>query len=149
MLNVYIEQLKKLGAYDNSTIIITSDHGTIDRPQMIFFIKEKNETHKMMQETSAPITLNELVPTIVESLGKDYSEFGSSIHDFNDGELRERTVYIRDFDESKPPVPCYDGLRDGKVNAYRVYTYTGGEDEFVNALYGDDIITIPMVDSYF
>ena len=78
------------------------------------FIKEKNETHKMMQETSAPITLNELVPTIVESLGKDYSEFGSSIHDFNDGELRERTVYIRDFDESKPPVPCYDGLRDGK-----------------------------------
>lgn len=149
MLNVYIEQLKKLGAYDNSTIIITSDHGTIDRPQMIFFIKEKNETHEMMQETSAPITLNELVPTIVESLGKDYSEFGSSIHDFNDGELRERTVYIRDFDESKPPVPCYDGLRDGKVNAYRVYTYTGGEAEFVNALYGDDIITIPMVDSYF
>ena len=46
-------------------------------------------------------------------------------------------------------MPCYDGLRDGKVNAYRVYTYTGGEDEFVNALYGDDIITIPMVDSYF
>ena len=40
----------------------------------------------MMQETSAPITLDELVPTIVESLGKDYSEFGSSIHDFNDGE---------------------------------------------------------------
>ena len=103
----------------------------------------------MMQETSAPITLNELVPTIVESLGKDYSEFGSSIHDFNDGELRERTVYIRDFDESKPPVPCYDGLRDGKVNAYRVYTYTGGEAEFVNALYGDDVITIPMIDSYF
>lgn len=33
--------IKKLGAYDNSTIIITSDHGTIDRPQMIFFIKEK------------------------------------------------------------------------------------------------------------
>ena len=116
---------------------------------MIFFIKEKNETHKMMQETSAPTTLNELVPTIVESLGKDYSEFGSSIHDFNDGELRERTVYIRDFDESKPPVPCYDGLRDGKVNAYRVYTYTGGEAEFVNALYGDDVITIPMIDSYF
>lgn len=149
MLNAYLKQLKELGVYDNSTIIITSDHGTIDRPQMIFFIKEKNETHDTMQETSAPITLNELVPTIVETLGMDYSEFGSSIHDFSDGELRERTVYIRDFDESKPPVPCYDGLRNGKVNAYRVYTYTGGEDEFVNALYGDDIITIPMVDSYF
>ena len=149
MLNAYLKQLKELGVYDNSTIIITSDHGTIDRPQMIFFIKEKNETHETMQETSAPITLNELVPTIVETLGMDYSEFGSSIHDFSDGELRERTVYIRDFDESEPPVPCYDGLRNGKVNAYRVYTYTGGEDEFVNALYGDDIITIPMVDSYF
>lgn len=149
MLNAYLKQLKELGVYDNSTIIITSDHGTIDRPQMIFFIKEKNETHETMQETSAPITLNELVPTIVETLGLDYSEFGSSIHDFSDGELRERTVYIRDFDESEPPVPCYDGLRNGKVNAYRVYTYTGGEDEFVNALYGDDIITIPMVDSYF
>ena len=47
------------------------------------------------------------------------------------------------------PSTCRARMNGGKVNAYRVYTYTGGEAEFVNALYGDDVITIPMIDSYF
>lgn len=148
MLDAYLKQLKDLGIYDNSTIIITSDHGNIDYPQMIFYIKGKNETHDAPSGTNAPITLDELVPTIVESLGKDYSAFGYSIHDFSEDEQRERTLYIRDRVDSFPIVPRYDGLTDARSNVYRVYTYTGNIDDQINALQ-NCIDTIPMVDSFF
>lgn len=41
MLDAYLQQLKDLGIYDNSTIIITADHGSEARSQMIFFMKGK------------------------------------------------------------------------------------------------------------
>lgn len=40
---VFLDELKNMGVYDNSTIIITADHGkimTVDGIQPIFFIKE-------------------------------------------------------------------------------------------------------------
>lgn len=80
MLDAYLQQLKDLGIYDNSTIIITADHGSEARSQMIFFMKGKNETHDSMQTTNAPISLNDLVPTIVEAIGEDYAPYGQSVH---------------------------------------------------------------------
>ena len=35
-------------------------------PKPIFFMKEPHETHDVMQENNAPITYEELMPTIVE-----------------------------------------------------------------------------------
>ena len=36
MLEAYLNELKTLGVYDDSTIIITSDHGDVEYPQIIF-----------------------------------------------------------------------------------------------------------------
>ena len=148
MLSEYLNQLKKADAYDNSTIVITTDHGVAINMQAIFFIKEKGEHHETMKQSNAPISLNEFVPTIVRTLGEDYSEFGKSIYDFSEDELRERTVYERAIDKAYPEVKRYDG-ENAAQNVYHVYKYTGDLYDF-QYVYDNGIYTvIPMVDSYF
>ena len=116
--------------------------------QPIFFIKEKGQKHDSMQESNAPISLNEFVPTVVNALGEDYSEFGSCIYDFSENEVRERTVYERSQDDAYPAVKRYDGGNAGQ-NVYHVYTYSGNLYDF-QYVYDNGIYdVIPMVDSYF
>ena len=149
MLDAYLQQLKDLGIYDNSTIIITADHGSEARSQMIFFMKGKNETHDSMQTTNAPISLNDLVPTIVEAIGEDYAPYGQSVHDFSADESRERSVYIRVRDDAYPAVKRFDGVTEGGMNAYHVYTYYGTLKDLV-FLYDNGYYTpVQVIDSYF
>lgn len=100
----YINQIKESGSYDDSTIIIMTDHGTGRNAQPIFFMKEPHETHDVMQENNAPITYEELMPTIVELLGEDYSVFGQSFHEFKQDEVRHRVFYDRTYDTEYPDV---------------------------------------------
>jgi len=149
MLEEYLTQLKDLGVYDNSTIIITSDHGAVAHPQSIFFIKEAGERHDQMQITNAPISLHELAPTIAKITTGEYSYLGKSIYDFQQDERRERTLYIRVWDDNLPSVLRFDGSDNAGSNAYSLYTYTGNYDDYLE-LYWNDIYTkIPLVDSYF
>ena len=149
MIDAYLTQLKELGIYDNSTVIITADHGSEARSQMIFFMKGKNETHDIMQTSNAPISLNDLVPTIVETLGEDYTPYGQSIHDFYADESRERSVYIRVRDNAYPAVKRFDGVTEGGMNAYHIYTYYGTLKDLVFLYDNGMYTTLPVVDSYF
>ena len=150
MLGEYLNQLQDLGVYDNSTIIITSDHGPIGHPQSIFFIKEANERHDEMVITNAPITLDELAPTIAKIVTGESDYLGNTIYDFKEDELRERTLYIRDGDENYPAVLKYDGSNVPFCsNVYRLYTYTGNFHDLQYLLLNDLYETVPMMDSYF
>lgn len=148
IVEAYLNQLKELGVYDNSTIIILADHGTTDAPQSIFFIKNAWETHDELVVTNAPITLQEFVPTIVENMGYDYTMFGQSIYEFSQDEQRERTIWIRKYDENYPSVPCYTGDKPGDYNVYCGYAYTGDIWAMFNKIYGEPTVIIPMVDSF-
>lgn len=149
MLGEYLEQLKDLGVYDNSTIIITSDHGAEAHPQSIFFIKEANAHHDQLQITNAPISLHELAPTIAQITTGESEYFGQTIYDFNENEQRERTLYIRELDYTLPLVKRYDGRDNAGSNCYRLYTYTGNYDNYLDVYWNDICTTIPIVDSYF
>ena len=149
MLDEYLTQLKSLDAYDNSTIIITSDHGAIAHPQSIFFIKEANARHEQMQITNAPISLHELAPTIAKITTGESEYLGKTIYDFKENEQRERTLYIRELDYALPLVKRYDGRDNAGSNCYRLYTYTGNYDNYLDVYWNDIYTTIPIVDSYF
>ena len=149
MLGEYLAQLQELGVYDNSTIIITSDHGAIAHPQSIFFIKEANERHAQMQITNAPISLHELAPTIAQIATGESDYFGPTIYDFSENEQRERTLYVRVWDNNFPSVLRYDGNINPGANAYRLYTYTGNYDNYLELYWNDIFTTVPAVDSYF
>ena len=121
-INEYISQLKELGIYDNSTIIIMSDHGgdfASYSPQPIFFIKRVNEHHKEMQVNSAPISYDEFQATILCLAGLDYRGYGKTIFDWNDGDIRKREWWTPE---------------DG----FNVYTYTGNREDLVEKMKNEE-----------
>ena len=120
LIDTYIGELKRLDMYDNSTVIITADHGGMLSERDLFpilLIKQKNEKHMNTQTNDYPIDSKDFVPTILEIIGADnYSEFGLSIFD-NTGEKRNRVFYY-------------------KLNQddYLKYEYYGNNEELLNKM---------------
>ena len=102
IISEYLEQMKRLGVFDNSTIIILGDHG---RPPLSSVVnKEVRITDSILtgllikQETAPRETLktdletflsNRYIPaTILECAGIDHSKFGVSIQDVIRGKLK-------------------------------------------------------------
>ncbi len=112
IVDKYIQELKDQGRYDNTTIIITSDHGWAPEyldPQPVFLIKMAGETHASMITTDAPVSSDDFMPTILDIIGEDYSEYGTSIFDWHDGDKRVRTMNF--LSEEGNPVYTYEGDR--------------------------------------
>lgn len=97
----YMEQLKELGLYDDATIIITADHGdvigyndvnkelsSVSRP--ILFVKKSGQHGDELQYNHAEVSHVELIPTILDAYGLDYSSFGARLEDIDEDEIRER-----------------------------------------------------------
>lgn len=123
----YILQLKDLGVYNEATIIITADHGSWweNDPQPILFVKRSGETHEQMEVDTAPVSADDFQATILSVIGEDYNEFGTSIFDWNEGEIRNRTVYMIEKNEDYPEVA---GLL---FNIYLEYNYLTNKNELV------------------
>lgn len=130
----YIEQLKALEVYDAATIIILADHG-IDRsmPQPVFLIKLPNASQESMQITSAPISHDDFLATILEILGQDYTEYGTSVYDWHEGDQHIRELW-------------YPTNRDKEnVNGFWVYTYETDRYEIMNKSSEEaTLITYPL-----
>ncbi|MCM1049371.1 MAG: hypothetical protein NC433_13205 [Clostridiales bacterium] len=149
IVEAYLNSLKELGVYDNATIIITADHGGPYDSQVIFYIKEPGETHDVSPITNAPLSFNEFMPTLAKAAGLDASTYGQTIYDFSQDELRERTIWLRMYDENYPAVECYTGDKAGSENVYYGYTYIGDIEDLLRITEEGPSIIKPMVDSYF
>ena len=57
--------------------------------------------------------------------GGEYSDLGTTIFEHEEGELRERTLYVRMYDESLPDVPKRNSPADSILNCFYKYVYTG------------------------
>lgn len=102
----YLNQMKELGIYDDATIIITADHGqgyisdsdkTSGKPDRtsrpIFIIKQPNEQGEVMRISNAPVSQAELIPTILDAVGIDGSDYGRTFEEISEDEQRER-MYV-------------------------------------------------------
>ena len=130
----YLEALKKAGVYDNSTIIITADHGpkNVKEIQPIFLIKLAGETGKKMKKTNAPVSHREFQATILHCAGVDKKSLPTkTIFDYEEDEDRERTVYINRKNKQLSLKPKYNGYGWGSHNVWEGYTYTGDSSDLV------------------
>lgn len=131
----YINQMKVLGVYDDSTIIITADHGVHAKGNSlypiaatpVFLIKEPNSKHTEMNFCDAPIEHTDFLATILLNAGLyneevDAGRFGFSIYDF-EGKERERTCYYRNLDAK---------------SSLCVYRYIGNTDELIRKVANDE-----------
>ena len=126
VINKYISQLKELGVYDDSVILITADHGEHDKDRNfpIFYLKEPGETHSETLYNNAPVWFTDLLATYLKASGMwrdgDEKIFGRAAQDIPEDEVRERTVFQRveyNIGESGHLLPV-PGIMYG-------YTFTG------------------------
>lgn len=100
----YLNQLKAIDKYEDTTIIITADHGIqldgevykengvvdrVTRPTIL--IKHAYENNDEMKINKAPVSQAEVIPTILDSLDIDYAEFGRTLEEVQEDEERIRT----------------------------------------------------------
>lgn len=152
ILEEYINQLKQLGVYDNAAIIVTADHGSFDSEtkQVIFFVKEPKEEHEELQVNDSMVSHREFLPTIAQTAGVDYTDFGQTIYDYNGAHDRERTYWEHVYDKRYPIVPYYTHEKNGTHNVYYGYTYVGDSEQLYLRMQEErpDIV-VPMVDSVY
>lgn len=96
IIETYLEGMKKVDAYDNSTIIIMADHGyywdgTLTNP--ILLVKPKN-SNGTMQISNAPVSHHDFHPSILSFAGlNEEGIYGKSYFDIDENEDKERYFY--------------------------------------------------------
>lgn len=107
----YLNELKRLGVYDNSTIIITGDHGkpytdivpitewekegyTKNGQTVAMFYKPRNSKNDKLEYSSAPVQSSNIIPSIVKDAKiATNNEYSYSIEDIENGAKQDR-VYM-------------------------------------------------------
>ncbi len=139
IMEEYLDELKRLGVYDDATIIITADHGGDwkEDMQVIYFIKQPGEVHDASPVTNAPISHCDLLPTVAQMAGMDHTKYGKSIYDFQQDEQRERTIWVRTKDPDYPE------------DVYYCYTYTGDILALITQIDAGPTVIQEMYEPYY
>lgn len=87
----YINELNKLGVYDNSTIMIVADHGGIEFYQNPAILVKQRGTQNNFEVSTAPITFRNLWATFASSGLKDHSKYEKDVFEVEDNEIVIRT----------------------------------------------------------
>ena len=108
IVKAYLEELKRLGLYDKTTVIVTADHGdsrlstddyenenkTLDvvrSADMLMLVKPAGATEGFA-ESAAKISASDLFATVYAGLGLDPAPYGTPIYEIPAGE-RDRIFY--------------------------------------------------------
>lgn len=141
----YIDKLNQAGVYENTTIIITADHGdsgagdTLDLPQKtavpIMIVKPAG---KGMQDeltvSKAPVSQTDLRSTIMNGYGFDNEEYGRTIFEIGEQEERERYYYYTAlYSDSKGEVELREYKVDGDAAKPESYHFTGSKWDVIKS----------------
>ncbi len=101
----YIDQMKRLDIYEDSTIIITGDHGALvtdkepydNNPVMTaLLVKEKGQSGTEMVTSYKPVSQDNLIATIVKSAGIDASkDYGKAYSEVSEESVEPRYQYFQ------------------------------------------------------
>ncbi len=98
----YIKGLKECGAFDDTTIIITADHGNSGGSQnleipmpatCLMLVKPEKSADEAAITDNSPVSHTDFAATVIDGLGGDYSKYGKRIYDYKDEPDRERFYY--------------------------------------------------------
>lgn len=95
----FLKQLKELGIYDNSTIIVTSDHGRsgtlteYDDARVVSLFYKPRGAKGEMKESMSPQQLVNLRPTVLKEMGLEYKSYGTPFDEVAEDADITRYVY--------------------------------------------------------
>lgn len=96
ILYYYIEQLKRLGKYEESTIIVIADHGIqVDfkesgNPIPLVLVKEAMVSQKQLKISKAPVSQKEFIPTILQAMKIESGMYGRTYEQVPENEKNKR-----------------------------------------------------------
>jgi len=105
-IETYLQQLKDLGVYDNTTVVITADHGiryeeVYARPAVL--VKPKGH-RGAYEESSAPIQFMQFPATLASEFLKDHSQYGPSYFEVDENSSPDRYQVVH------PSIPEFAGI---------------------------------------
>lgn len=131
----YIQQLKDLGLYDQTTILVTSDHGNWglyeewpESSNAIMFLKPAQSSEldaQPIKTVSTPVDHVNVQPTIIQAVGGDSSKYGETLQEVPDDD-RTRTFYCTTSD-GKHDVSIVEYAIDGWATDFNNWHKTGVE----------------------
>lgn len=109
MILEYVQQLKDNGLYDDTTVIITADHGftgTIEEldwgRSVAFLMKPQGvNTEEPLQYNYAPLTQANIQASILKELGIDYKAYGKAADEVPEDAEITRYFYMSGSDPAK------------------------------------------------
>ncbi len=142
IIKEYLEQLKAVGAYDDSTIIITADHGEyrgkFDKPQTcLLMVKEAGaDNSKPIEISSAPVSQENIIPTIIKAIGGDPAKYGKALDEVSENDELKRYTYNTETDpETGYETVMKEYVIEGDASDMNNYKYTGNEWEVISSMY--------------
>lgn len=91
-----MNDMKENGVYDNANIIITADHGNIGNLEHVMFLYKAKGENQGYKVSSAPVSLFDIAPTLVDWVDGDSSKYGSGkvFYNVKDDEKRTREFFL-------------------------------------------------------
>ncbi|MBE6794273.1 MAG: hypothetical protein E7532_04945 [Ruminococcaceae bacterium] len=95
----YLKQLKELGIYDSSTIIVTADHGRsgtlteLDDSRVVSLFYKPRGAKGEIKESMSPQQLSNLRPTVLKEMGLEYKSYGTPFDEVAEDADITRYVY--------------------------------------------------------
>lgn len=138
IVSEYIRQMKELGVYDQSEIIITSDHGYwywtmdyIDHPtSAIMLVKPPTtpeESAQPVKDSYAPVSHVDLPATMIQAMGGDSSKYGQTVFEIDPAAPRTRYHYMLTHDGDDHTIKEY--AINGYALDWKSWSLTGREWE--------------------
>ncbi len=147
LIDSYMDQLKAMGLYDKTGIIILSDHGSNTGKntdhQPIYFVKMPGQQQDALNNKTTPITIQDCFSADVMAMaGRDGSQWGVMSSQTPDEPVERWTrTFARDNS-----LPVKD---DASFNVMREYRYDRDGDYLIDLWIAGEFSEIPMVDSYY
>jgi hypothetical protein len=131
-----IEQVKKAGVYDQTTIIIAADHGRVSNRRMaldymspLMLVKFPRVNQEAMAISNAPVTNGDIAHTILSLVGRQGDGEAKSILDITEGEQRTRVYYASShFEKTRKQgyfQDFYEYITNESANDMKAWQRTG------------------------
>ena len=118
-INEYMQQMKDKGVYDNSTVIITADHGgygLYERPAV--FVKMADTHNDVMQVNSDSVTFKNLYATYGKAALGQKSNYGNTLFDM--AGVSQSRYHVAPWDVSKGMYPADEYLKNRDYSVFRI-----------------------------
>lgn len=129
IIGYYIDRMKELGIYDQSTIIVFADHGYDEVNSPMYIMKKPNE-HGVLTISNAPVCHEDLRATFLKAAGcSDYHDFGIPVDEWPEDAERTRYFYAYWFTTVKRHnmyfLPITEYVYTGHATDISAYKKTG------------------------